>query len=260
MIKIFFLIFTTIILLFGDSYQFAKNILGEKTFFNYKNVIVSSLDKNASLKDTLIFLENNGFINFYFKKIKTIHPTFIFTNNNSIFNTKTLYDSLRDMGYYDFYPVHIYKDNIYKLTLEMNAQNYINPLDFLKNLQKRGCKLTNIKKINKDFIYYINCSNEKIPYAISLSTNIQALHNINGIYWINPDNFKKIYISTSKFDFWHPYVVFYNKNLNILNIISTSNLERKIILNIPKNTKYIKISDTFTKENIKRGIFIKGLK
>ncbi len=247
-------------LLFANSYKFAQNILGKKNYLIYEHVIKTSLDKNATLKDTLIFLENNGLINLYFKKIKTIHPSFIFEDNNPVFNTKTLYDSLKKMGFYFFYPVKIHKNNKYSLTLELKAQNYINPLDLLNKLKKRGCILLNITKNNNDYKYYIDCSNEKIANTALLSKDIQALHNINGIYWIEPNNFSKIYISTSIYDFWHPYIVFYDKNLDILNIISTSNVIRKEILNIPQNCKYIKITDSFTKENIKRGIFVKGLK
>ena len=254
--KLFIIILSSF--LFANSYNFAKNILGEK-FEIYKDLIKSSLEENATLKQTLIFLKSNGLINLYFKNIKTIHPKFIFTNENSIFDTKILYSILKNMGYYNFYPIAIAKDTNYSLTIETVSQNYIDPLNLLNELKKRGCNLFNIKKEN-NFIYYIKCFNEKIFHTYTLKKDIQALHNINGIYWINPNNFKKIYIATSKYDFWHPYVAFYDKNLNILNIISLSDLIRKQILNIPKKCKYIKITDTFTKENIKRGIFIKGLK
>ena len=252
------LIFLAFVSLFASSYDFARNILGDE-YYKYENLIKTSLEENASLKKTITFLKNNGLIDLYFNKLTTIHPTFVFLNNNPIFNTKTLNDTLFELGYYSFYPINIHKNKNYSLKLEIISQNHIDPLELLNSLEKRGCKLIDIKK-QKDFIYYISCKNEKILKTALLKEDIQALHNINGIYWINPNNFKKILISTSKYDFWHPYVVFYDKNLNILNIISTSNLERKKILNIPQNTAYIKISDTFTKENIKRGIFIKGLK
>ncbi len=210
-------------------------------------------------EDTLIFLKNNGLINFYFNQIKTIHPTFVFINNNPVFNIKNLYDLLKKMGYYSFYPIKIHKDTNYTITLEMESQSYIDPLDLLNEFEKRGCKLTDIEK-NNNFKYIINCQNEKLPDIIKLKEDTQALHNINGIYWIENKDFDKIKISTSRYDFWHPYVVFYDKKLNILNIISTSDLIRKKTFDIPKECKYIKITDSFTKENIKRGIFIKGLK
>ena len=257
--KKYLLILISAVLLFADAYKYAENILGKETYSKYENVIKSSLDENTTLKDTLIFLKNNGLINLYFNNIKTIHPTFVFINNNPVFNAKNLYDTLKEMGYYSFYPVNIHKDTNYTITIEMKSQNHIDPLDLLNTFEKRGCKLIDIKK-NNDFKYIINCLNEKLPDTVTLKEDTQALHNINGIYWIETKDFDKIKISTSKYDFWHPYVVFYDTHLNILNIISTSDLIRKKIFDIPQKCKYIKIADSFTKENIKRGIFIKGLK
>ena len=255
----YLLILISAVFLFADAYKYAENILGKETYSKYENVIKSSLDENATLKNTLVFLKNNGLVNLYFDKIKTIHPTFVFINNNPVFNTKNLYDILKNMGYYSFYPVNIHKDTNYTVTIEMKSQNHIDPLDLLNAFEKRGCKLTDIEK-NSSFKYVIDCENEKLLNTIKLKEETQALHNINGIYWIETEDFNKIKISTSKYDFWHPYVVFYDTNLNILNIISTSDLIRKKTFDIPLECKYIKITDSFTKENIKRGIFIKGLK
>jgi len=255
--KIIFFFLSTFLL--ANSYSLIKNILGEETFNKYENLIQSSIEKNASLKDTLIFLKGSGLINLYFNKIKTIHPTFVFINNNPIFNTKTLYSTLTEIGYYNFYPIKIIKNHNYTITLEITSQNYIDPLVLLNQLNIKGCVLFNIKK-EQNFTYYISCNKEKLINTASLKENTQILHNINGIYWIKTNGFKKIEISTSKYDFWHPYIVFYDTNLNILNIISTSNLLRKKILNIPQKCKYIKVTDSFTKENVKRGLFIKGLK
>ena len=244
--------------LFANSYYFAENIISKNLFKTYKKLIISSLEENASLKDTIIFLENNGLLDLYKGVKNSISPRFIFINNNPIFDTKTLYDSLYYLGYINFYPIFIKKANNYLIELNITSNHYIDPLNLLNELKKRGCKIINIKK-NKNFTYYIDCKNEKLK-TYTLKNKIQALHTIKGIYWISPNNFKKIYINTSKYDFFHPYIVFYDKNLHILNIITSTNIKRKLVLKIPQNTKYIKIKDYFTKENIKRGIFIKGLK
>ena len=254
-----FIILLIFVFLNANSYNLVKNIIGKETFETYKNLFHSSLDKNASLKTSITFLEDNGLLDLYFKKSKLLNPTFIFENNNALFNTKTLYDVLNSLGIINFYPVYIQKNNnFYKITLEMKSNHYIDPLNLINSFEKRGCKITNILK-NKNFTYFISCKNENIP-AFKLKNKITALHKIKGIYWITPGNFSKIYIKTSRYDFFYPYIVFYDKNLNILNIITSKNIKRTLILNIPPNTKYIKIKDFFTRENIKRGIFIKGIK
>jgi len=254
----YLIIFLIAIQIFASSYETIKNIIGKEKFEIYKNLIYTSLDKNASLKETITFLENNALLDLYSNGKESITPKFIFLNNNPIFNTKTLYDSLYYLGYINFYPIFIEKSKTYTIQLKIKSNHYLAPLNLLNELNKRGCSITDIKK-NKNFIYYINCKNEKLK-AYILKNDIQILHKIKGIYWLDSNNFKKIYIKTSKYDFFHPYIVFYDKNLNILNIITSTNVKRKLILKIPQNTKYIKIKDYFTKENIKRGIFIKGLK
>jgi len=253
------LIFLLLTFINANSIQYVKNLISPKTFNTYKNLFYSSLDKNASLKETITFLEDNALLDLYFNKPQKINPTFIFTNNNPLFNTKTLYDVLNSLGFINFYPVFIQKNNkYYKITLEMKSNHYIDPLNLINSFKNRGCKITNIVK-NENFTYYISCQNEKIN-AFVLKNKITALHKIKGIYWINPGNFSKIYIKTSKYDFFYPYIVFYDKNLNILNIITSKNIKRILILKIPPNTRYIKVKDFFSRENIKRGIFVKGIK
>ncbi len=254
-----FSVFLLCVFLYASSYDFVQNILNKETFQTYKNLIYTSLDKNASLKETITFLEDNGLLDLYFKNEKTVNPTFIFKDNNALFNAKTLQDVLNSLGIINFYPVFIQKkDNVYKIELEMKQNHFTDPLNLINAFEQKGCKITDITK-DKNFIYYISCKNEKIK-AFELSNKTTALHNLKGVYWINPLDFSKIYIKTSKYDFFYPYIVFYDTNLNILNIITSKNIQRTLILDIPPDTRYIKIKDVFSRENIKRGIFIKGIK
>jgi hypothetical protein len=140
----------------------------------------------------------------------------------------------------------------------MKAPSYIDPLEFLKEMNKYGCKVTNIKKASK-YTYYLNCENAK-PLTTPLDSSVKNLSNTQGEYWVSPNGYKKIAIKSSPLDFWHPYVVFYDENLNILNIIVSEDKKRQITAKIPRYCSYIKIRDAFTKENIKRGIFVKGIK
>ena len=251
---LFILLFTFI---FADNVQTVKNLIGKEKFQTYYELLKPVFKKN-SLKEIVKYLQNNGLLDIFFDKPKFIRPTFIFLNNNPVFNSKTLYDTLNSLGYYYFYPVNITKNKNFKITLEMKSTHFIDPLIFMNTIEQKGCKVISIKK-ESDYVYVLNCEKEKID-AVTLIDKKTKLINAKGIYWINPNNFQKILITTSKYDNWYPYIVFFDKNLNILNIIAKTNIQKSVLLNIPFECKYIKISDNFSKSNFKRGIIIKGLK
>ncbi len=247
-----FLFFT-----FAFSYNI-KDIVGERIYNQYQGII-KTIEKNApnNLAELITILKENGLIELFFDTPKTIHPTFIFTNKNPQFNTKILYLSLKNLGYYYFYPSFIKNNQNFNITIEMKSTHHIDPVNFINEISKYGCKVINIKN-KEDFIYTIDCLNEILPVP-KITHKTKSFLNVKGEYWFDTNNFKSILITTSKFDKWHPYISIYDKNLNPIFIYTSKNIQKKIKLNLTEDTKYIKIRDNFTKENIKRGIFIKGL-
>jgi len=251
--KLIILIFG--IFLFANNYVI--NLIGEKEYKNYEELL-KNFDKNLTLKESVKKLENLGLINLFFDKPKNINTEFTFFNNNPILEVKILYKTLNLMGYYYFYPSKLVnKNSKYTLDIEMKTNHFINPLIFINTIENFGCKVKNIIKKEK-FYYFIDCENAKLP-AIELTNKNRKIINAKGEYWIKPNGFKKIQIITSKYDIWYPYIVFYDKKLNILNIITYQKKYRFLIINIPEYTSYIKVKDNFSKINFKRGITIKGI-
>jgi hypothetical protein len=250
-------IFLSVLYLFAQN-SYVLNLIGEKEYKNYAPLL-KNFDEKLSLRDSVRKLEDLGLINLFFNKPKIVNTEFIFEDNNPILEAKILYRVLNLMGYYYFYPSKISFDGSkYVIDIEMKSNHYINPLIFIDTIENFNTKVKNIIKRDK-YYYFIDASNLELP-AIKLSENSKRYINAKGEYWINIGNFKKIKITSSKFDNWYPYVVFYDKNLNILNIIAYKKIFRSLVLNIPDDTKYIKIRDNFSKINFKRGILIKGLK
>jgi len=251
------IVFIFTVSVFANNIQTVKNLIGEEKFNTYYELLKPVLNETSLIK-TLEYLQNNGLLDIFFNKPKLIHPSFVFINNNPVFNTKTLYSTLNSLGYYYFYPVKISKNGNYTITLEMKSTHYIDPLLFSKTIEQSGCKVISINK-NENYSYTIDCENEHINTLKVIDKKIKLL-NAKGIYWINPNSYNKIMIYSSKLDNWYPYIVFFDKNLNILNIIAKENSKRTVYLNIPAECAYIKISDTYSKENFKRGIIVKGIK
>jgi hypothetical protein len=236
-----------------------KNIVGDKIYSEYKGLIqtIQNETNSSNLAQTITLLKENGLIQLFFDKPKVIHPTFVFINNNPEFNTKTLYATLKNLGYYYFFPSNIEKDTNYSITIEMLSTHHIDPVNFINQISTYGCNVINLE--NKgDFVYTIDCKNEYLPVP-KITADTKAYLNVKGEYWFDTNGFKTVLVSTSKFDKWHPYIAFYDKNLNLITVFTSQNIQRKVKLNLTNDTKYIKIRDNFTKENIKRGIFIKGI-
>ncbi len=255
---IFFLIFT---LSFAKYENLITNLIGEQKYKEYHGLIQTLIqEQNASnISDVVTLLKENGLIELFFDKPVLIHPKFVFTNNNPIFNTKTLYHSLNNLGYYYFYPYKISKNTKYSITLELQSTHHIDPVNLINEIKNYGCEIKNIKYLDNNYEYTIDCQKEYIPAPV-ITDKLKAYLNVRGEYWFDTNNTKTVIISASKYDKWHPYIVFYDKNLNIINLIAEKNIQKNIKIDIPNECKYIKIRDNYTKENIKRGIFIKGIK
>jgi len=237
--------------------SFIKDLIGEKKFRTYYELIKPILNEK-DLTKTLEFLQNNGLLNIFFEKPRNIYPTFILKNTNPILETKILYQTLNQLGYYYFYPVKIINRQNYTITLEINSKHFINPLLFIKTISQYGCNVTSIKK-RRNYTYTIDCKNAKLNAPKIINKTIKYI-NAKGVYFFNSNDFKKIKISASKYDKWYPYIVLFDKNLNILNIIAKKSYQTSIVINIPNECRYIKIKDNYSKKNIKRGIYIEGLK
>jgi len=254
---LFFLI--TISLAFSSQATIIKNLIGPKKYYEYKNFIYQTIiSKHLPLEESIKILKENGLIDIFFKKPKIFKTTFIFTDSKLQLDSKILNDILKEMGYFYYYPISVTNNGNYKIAIEMQSTHYIDPLEFIQELKKYNCKIKNVSR-DPDFTWTLNCYNANIP-STPLTSSIQALSNTIGEYWVTPNGYKKITIKSSPLDSWHPYVVFYDKELNILNIIISDNPKRTVNAKIPSLCKYIKIKDNFTKENIKRGIFVKGLR
>jgi hypothetical protein len=238
-----------------------RNLIGEDNYLTYNKLLKKIFTEDESNIENIIYkLRNNGLLDIFFKSPKIIQTQFIFKNGNPVFNTKVLYDSLTSIGYYYYYPISIEKFKKYSINIEFQSEHFIEPMSIIKEMKDRGCYINDLTRNGEKFIYNFDCENIFIKEANTLEEESKKYVYAKGVYWIKPNNFNKIRIYTNKLDFWHPYIVFYDKSLNIIKIRENEDLRRVLISKIPEDCEYIKIMDSFNKENIKRGIIVKGYK
>ena len=73
---------------------------------------------------------------------------------------------------------------------------------------------------------------------------------------IKVNDAKVITMKSGSGNLWYPSIVFYDNALNIIGVYEENSLHKSLKLEVPNNTKYIKIDDLHTLANIKQGINI----
>lgn len=261
--KPFFIIVLLSFSLFSfDTDEKVKNLIGQSSYTTYHKLLGKIIKKREyTIEELIALLKNNGLLELFFNNPKMIQTRFSFQKSPPVLSTKILYDSLTTLGYYYFYPSYSQKnDTRYILDIEFKSEHYIDPLTLLEEMKNRGCQMSDISKEKERFNYVFDCSEGHVKEAKPLLKTPKRYINAKGIYWISLDEtpFEEIEIKTKKADHWTPYIVFYDKNLEVIDIIRKKKKTTEIVLPIPENTKYIKIMDSFNKQNVKRGVIVKA--
>jgi hypothetical protein len=130
-------------------------------------------------------------------------------------------------------------------------------------LAKSSCEIIDIKRNGpKEWSYVIDISNAKL--------NVPTLHNGEEVklkrslyaHWLNVSQIRTLNIKSSRRNSWYPNIAYYDSSLHLVKIIKRDKVYREILLNIPKNAIYIKISDLYTLKNVRDQLILspKGTK
>jgi hypothetical protein len=140
----------------------------------------------------------------------------------------------------------------------MKTAAAISPLRLSQELQSINCNILDIKREgNYKWSYSIDMSNSTIYKAEDLIGNSRlTLKKSLKPYMIKVQNSSKINIDSNTGNSWYPSVVFYDDDFNVIEILEKDSLHKSLRLDVPNNTKYIKIDDLYSLANLKRGINI----
>ncbi len=224
-------------------------------FENRENYYINSekVDSINIIKE----LKKNGLINLFFDAPKKLKVTFL-TDKNPLLFMKIVSDSLNSMGYGYFLTKEVVKNTKgVKWSIILSTEYLIDPIFFSKELQKRGCFIEDVSKIDEVYWEYdINTENAILLAERVELDSTQKLKKPIKPYWINVEDAVRIELKSHRIDRWFPYVVFYDENLNILDHYKSNDTQKRIRLSVPHNARYAKIDDIYTLDNIKRGLSV----
>lgn len=242
-----------------------KNIIGPSQYNTHKNLInyifknKSAYYTNGQVNYLLLTdkLQNNGLLKLKYPSTKYIDVTFEFTNNPKK-SLSALKEILKSLGHYYYFTQDTKFDESFIWSIKLKTEAAISPLALSKALAKANCKITDIRKEGSNEWYYsINSNNIQVYKAKDLITNTElSLKKSLKPYMLKVSNANAINITSNSGNRWHPSVIFYDNELEIIEVFKEDSLQKSLRLDVPIDTKYIKIDDLYSLSNLRRGISI----
>ncbi len=197
-------------------------------------------------------LKENGLLNLFFKKPQELRLSFT-TSGSPLFFVKIMGDTLRNIGYYRYVTIESNLDSSeFTWVISLTSEYATDPLILQEELKKSGCSIIDITRNSQsDWEYSIDMSMGKLNIPL-LENNVEVeLKRSLYAHWLNVENIQNLRIKSSFRDSWYPAISYYDKQLHLLQMIKKDRKTRTILLVIPKDARYIKISDMYTLKNVR---------
>lgn len=202
-------------------------------------------------------LKQNGLLKLTFTQPMELEITFRISESPAAF-ISVLYNILNEMGYYYFLlKESLLDEKQFKFILSMNTEYVIDPTLLQEKLLDYGYKVQSIEQNSiHQWNYEIITTTFQYPKATKITLNdTQRKANLKGEYWYQIDHRgKTLEVKSSNGILWYPKLIFFDKNLNILEISSSQKTLQTIQKEIPKGAVFVKITDTYLPITTKNGL------
>ena len=202
-------------------------------------------------------LKENGLLKLFFKSPQRFHLTFK-TNGSPIFFVRIMDDVLNSIGYFRYVTSSaLLNESEFSWTIELTSEYMTDPLILQNALKKEGCEIIDItRKDAKEWSYIVDMSRGVLNVPSLIADKKTNLKRALYAHWFNVSQIRGLKIKSSRRNHWYPYISYYDASLHLVKLIKLNKIYRKISLEIPKNAKYIKISDLYTLKNLRDGLLL----
>jgi len=237
-----------------------KSFLDEETYEANKGFINAIFDPKSDFYHNdrvdaikvVQTLKENGLLKLFFKKPQEFQLNFK-TNGSPLFFVKIMEDTLRSIGYYRYVTTASNLDaSDFTWSINLTSEYATDPLVLQTQLKKSACDIIDIEKnADKEWTYIIDISHAKLNVQILQNDQEVRLKRSLYAHWLNVSQIRELKIKSSRHNSWYPYIAYYDSSLHLVKIIKRDRIYREILLNIPKNAVYMKISDLYTLKNVR---------
>ncbi len=250
----------------ASFYKEIENITGKNSYIANKKIIKaifknprefyrgSHIDYDRVLRK----LKENNLLKLKLSRSTAIGLSFATKQNRPLVFVHLIKTTLNELGFSHIDIQKVIKDEsgfMYKVSVYSDTAP--DPILISDAFLKRGCEIVKIKRFSiSNWRYFVNISDINIvPKILPYKKKIRLAKPLEP-YWINVSNAKVVLLNSSKLNGWHPYIVFYDKNLKIVDNYSKDIKSYNVRLEIPRDASYMKIGDIYTLENLRKGLSI----
>jgi len=244
-----------------------KALIGQNAYARHIKFIkiIFSNEENYYMNDrvdvakVIQTLKDNGLLDLFFKKPQEMHLTFQ-SSGYPLFFVKIMSDTLQSMGYYRFITDRAKQDESgFFWTIRLTSEYAIDPVLLKDALQKRGCDIVDIDRNSQiNWSYHIDMKEAYLMLDELAPYQERVLKKSLYEHWVNVKSAKSLTIWSLKGNNWYPYVSIYDKELHLLKVYKRDRKTKKIKLELPEDTAYVKIADLYSLKNIKEGLRIQA--
>ncbi len=267
MVRVLFALIFSVLLL--EAYSLDRelsDLMGKKQYQTNRGLIhILMKDKHTYLKNgeadfqkLTKLLDENHLLDLNFKHLRHFKLSFATKQKNALLFIKIVKEVLASTGYSQTLTTKATRDESgFLWEIELVGSKMVNPYLLVSEFQKRGATITHIRRRNRaDYRYDVDIYSAKVKALVPPKEKEVRLPKPMHPYWIDIYGARQIKIVSMGGNRWHPYIVFYDRNLKIVGNYTKERKSYNISLKIPSGAQYIKIADLYTLQNLKRGIKI----
>ena len=249
-----------------------KNLVEPKIYKLHQGLIGVLFKDKASfmhgdsvhLMPVIQTLQDNGLLDLVYKKPISVEVVFQISNVSSLLlAVRSIQNALGELGYSFSITKRVKFDNNNLFwSIEFQTNVGINPGALGTILSNKGIHIVDIEREGHiKWTYNLDAKDAKLDnvYEIKEGANVKVSLVGNEIL-LQPTNITKpkssIYIVSNSKNHWYPYIVFYDKMLNIIKIKKQETITSKLQISIPQGAHYIKLLDKYTTDNMKYGFTV----
>lgn len=237
-----------------------KSFLSEKSYVANKDFINVIFEPRSSfyIKDrvnavkVIQTLKDNGLLNLFFQSPQDFRLNFK-TSGFPLFFVKIMEDTLQNIGYFRYVTTASNFDaSEFTWSINLTSEYATDPLILQNELHKSGCDIVDVEKnAAKEWTYVIDITNGYLNVVQLHAGEELKLKRSLYAHWLDISKIRSLKIRSSRRNRWYPYIAYYDASLHLLKLFKKDKIYKKLTLNMPKNAKYIKISDMYTLKNVK---------